>query len=158
MGAVPPGGGIAEHIESLEARYGDFSVDQTTIAVAQSVFDRARERAQAGLVDAIVRVWNEDGDVLHTDDGERSLPRRRGVAAASLEPVVRTTIQDEFEVACTIDGIERVTIAGIRNRDGPEADPIYRLFVVVDASYAGGTTSDGVWRALDPHRPITQPV
>jgi hypothetical protein len=158
MGVVGSGGRVADRLESLESLYGGFTVNQTTVEVAPPVFERARDRSTAGLVDAIVRVWNDDGDVLHAAEGSNALPRRRGVSVGTLAESVRGAISTEFHVECTLDGVDRVTIAGVRNRGDREASPVYRLYALVDASYAAGDPRGGAWRPLDPHRPLRQPV
>jgi hypothetical protein len=150
MGAVASGGAVGEHLERLEERFGSFPVDQTTIAVGASTYDRERERTDAGVVDAIVRVWNDDGDVLHVQrDDEWRLPRQRGTSVAELTEAVEREVWSDLAVDCAVEGVSRVTIAGVRNRDDADAETLYRLLVVVDASHATGTPSEGEWRHIE---------
>lgn len=152
MCAVASGGRVGEHLEWLEAYFGPFTVDQTTVGVASTVYEHVRERAQRGLVDAVVRVWHECGSVLQVrNDEEWTLPRRRDLGVRSISAAIESAVSTEFGVDCTVDGVERVTIAGVHDRDDGEVDPVYRLFAVVDASHAGGEPRNGAWKSIDPH-------
>lgn len=150
MGAAVSGNEVGEHLERLEDRFGPFPVDQTTISVGSAVYDRACERVNEGVVDAIVRVWNEAGDVLHVErEDDWRLPRRRGTTVASLTETVERGVWADLAVECQVDGLGRVTIVGVRNRDDPEAETVYRLLAVVDASHATGDPRDGQWRRIE---------
>ncbi|MFB6082922.1 MAG: hypothetical protein ABEJ94_01590 [Halorientalis sp.] len=54
-------------------------------------------------------------------------------------------------VECRIDGVQAVTIAGVRNEGDSEADPAYRLIALFDGTHVGGTLPAGCqWRADPP--------
>lgn len=135
---------VGECIDLLEGRYGRFAVNQTTVTVPAVGYERARERVDRGLIDAYVRVWNDDGRALHLRCED---PFALNESDANLEGSVRRAIRTEMGVEATIEDVGRVTIAGIRNEDDVEAPAIYRLFVLFDANYAGGTPADGEWEA-----------
>lgn len=155
MGAAASGGRVSEHLESLEDRYGRFPVDQTTIAVDPRVYDTARARTGQGILDAVVRVWNDPGEVFHVPEGEELvLPRRCGITVRSLRSVVTDAMAADHGLDCTVDSLARVTIVGLRNRADPATDPVYRLFAVVDANYHGGEPVGGTWRPFEAHQPL----
>lgn len=159
MGVAASGGRVGEHLESLEERFGPFSVDQTTIAATPTDYQRALERAEAGVLDAVVRVWNDEDLVLQVGGPEEwDLPRQHGVDVTDVEDAIEELLAREFDVACTIDGLEHVTITGIRNEDEEEADAVYRLFAVVDATHASGDPVGAEWRTFDPHGFVATPL
>jgi len=135
---------VGEHIDLLEARYGDFSVNQTTVTVPADGYDRARDRIDAGLIDAYVRVWNDEGEAFHMRCEQAfGLSQDEG----TLEASVRAAVREATGVDAVVEDVSRVTIAGIRNEDEPEAPALYRLFVLFDANHASGTPDDLEWEA-----------
>ena len=144
---------IGEGIESLQKRHGSFPVNQTTLSLRADAYHDASERASEGIADVYVRVYNDDGDVLHVDtDGQRRVPRCVGDSGRSLKDRAQNAVEEPTGVTCSIEQIVRVTIAGVRNADDPDAETVYRLLVLFDASRTGGTLRDGVWQS-DPETP-----
>ncbi len=131
---------VEGRIASLEAVYGSFPVSQTTISLPASRYERARELYHdADLIDVYAQVRNDEGDVLHVDgEGQPALPGTAVGTHTSLEDAVRDAVEGQTGVRCQVDGLETVTIAGLRNDDDPDGDTLYRLVVVFSASCEGG--------------------
>lgn len=152
MGTERPRERVDEYLSELEVAYGSFSINQTTISLPSDRYESVREREPK--VDAYVRVHRDGSEVLHVnqnDDG--NLP---GVSVAfdgNAELQVRRAVREVAGIDCKIEGLERVTITGVRDADTPERDPLYHLTVVFTASYVGGTLDDHAeWE------PVTAPV
>ncbi|PSP93791.1 hypothetical protein BRC91_09385 [Halobacteriales archaeon QS_4_62_28] len=144
---------IGEGIESLQKRHGSFPVNQTTLSLRADAYHDASERASEGIADVYVRVYNDNGDVLHIGtDGQRRVPRCVGDSGRSLKDRARNAVEESTGVTCSIEQIVRVTIAGVRNADDPDAETVYRLLVLFDGSRSGGKLRDGVWQS-DPETP-----
>jgi len=159
MGVAASGGRVGEHLESLEERFGPFSVDQTTIEATPAVYQRALERAEAGLLDAVVRVWNDEGQVLQVGGPEEwDLPRQHGVTVQTFSDAIEAALSREFGIDCTMEGLEHVTITGVRNSDDEDDQAVYRLFAVVDAAHGSGVPDGAEWRTFDPHGFVPTPL
>ncbi|WP_018258017.1 hypothetical protein [Halomicrobium katesii] len=144
---------IGNGIELLQQRHGPFPVNQTTLSLSPDAYDAAVERACDGFADVYVRVENDDGEVLHVQgEDRRRVPRCVGGSETPLSERARDAVKDATGVSCTIDGIVRVTIAGVRNAEDTDAETVYRLLVLADATYDGGQAERGVWR-VDPKIP-----
>jgi len=136
-------------LANLENVYS-FAVDQRTFAVSQVKYQRAREDARKGLLDVYAKIHNGNGEVLHVRrDGDPELPGTTVKHGESLEPALESAVRERTGAACSIDGIERATILGVRNRDDPDRPTVYRLSVVFDAvpdsGFGGGNVT---WREL----------
>ena len=112
---------------------------------ATDIYER---RVPDGVADVYVRVHNDDGEVLHAEgDGRPRVPRCVGTSAKPLVDRARTAVEEATGVSCVIDEIVRVTIAGVRNAENPDADTVYRLLVLFDATYDSGQAQNGVWQS-----------
>lgn len=141
---------VGEGIERLEERFDSFHVNQTTLSVAEPDYATACHHAEDGVMDVYVRVRNDDGEVLHVDEGdELSVPHRVRYPEDPLAAPVTASLAVETGVHCVVDGVARATIAGVHNEDDPDAAAVYRLFVLLDARHERGTPDDGVWRSDD---------
>jgi hypothetical protein len=139
---------IGEGIDSLQRHHGPFPVNQTTLSLAPEAYRDAVERASDGFADVYVRVENDDGDVLHVQtDGRSRVPRCVGRSTKPLAERARNAVREATGVQCVIDEIVRVTIAGVRNAANSDADTVYRLLVLFEASHAAGQARDGSWQA-----------
>lgn len=137
---------IEEHIEGLERMYDSFPVHQTTVPLASEQYERVCESGD-DIVDAYVEVRNDDCEVLHVeDDGGVALPGGTVDLSAQVETQIRETVRERTGIDCLVDGVDRATIAGLRNEDDPDGETIYRLVVVFDCHYeSGSAVADARW-------------
>ncbi|WP_226021702.1 hypothetical protein [Halomicrobium salinisoli] len=139
---------VGESIRELEDRFGSFPVNQTTLRLSPEAYADALERAEAGVADLYVRVENAEGKVLHVPDGKRPrVPRCVGTLRDRPVERARRAVREATGVACTVDDVARVTIAGVRNGSDADAPPAYRLLVLFEGSPVDGTSENGVWRS-----------
>lgn len=144
---------VGEGIEFLQDHHGSFPVNQTTISLSADAYQDAVDRASTGIADVYVRVHNDDGEILHVEADDRfRVPRCVGDSEKALTDRAREAVREATGVRCAIDEVARVTIAGIRNADDMDADPVYRLLVLFEASHVGGTLGDATWRS-EPEMP-----
>jgi ADP-ribose pyrophosphatase YjhB (NUDIX family) len=143
---------IEQYLSELEVAYGSFSVNQTTISIPGGRYENVRERGPE--VDAYVRVRNDSSEVLHVgENGDATLPGVRVAFDGDVELQVRRTVTETTGIECEIDGLERVTIAGVRDVDDPQRETLYHVIVVFTASTTGGV--------LDEHaewEPVAGPI
>jgi len=138
---------IGDGIELLQEHHGPFPVNQTTLSLSPEAYHDAVKRATDGVADVYIRVHNDDGEVLHVEtDGRRRVPRCVGESAKPLADRACRAVQEATGIDCVIDEIVRVTIAGVRNAEDPEAETVYRLLVLFDAAHDSGQTQNGVWQ------------
>jgi len=142
---------VEDLLAELEAEYGSFPVSQTTVSVSSGCYEEtAREwEGTVGRVDVHVR--NDADEVLVLPDGEEvHVPASTVGSGGSIEDLARSAVRSAG-VECRIDGIEAVTIAGVRNEDDAEADPIYRLLALFSGTHVGDTApAEGQWSAEPP--------
>jgi len=142
---------VEDLLAELEAGYGSFPVSQTTVSVSSECYEEiAREwEGTVGRVDVHVR--NDADEVLVRPEGEAvRAPASTVSSGASIENRARSAVQSTG-VECRIDGLEAVTIAGVRNEDDAEADPVYRLLVLFTGTHVSGTPpAECQWRAEPP--------
>jgi hypothetical protein len=146
---------IEAHIDHLEALFGSFPVNQTTVSLSEERYERARTDRDRRL-DAYVEVRNDDADVLHVDADESvELPSASVTVDGDIERQLRRHVRERTGVEPTLDGIEQATIAGIRNDDSEDSETVYRLVVVFSAHRERGQAGhDAVWQsAHDAVRP-----
>jgi ADP-ribose pyrophosphatase YjhB (NUDIX family) len=125
---------VGERIQRLEETYGSFPVNQRTLSVPESGYERALDRCEDGLADVYVEARNGDGEVLLVrSQNTWEIPCGRTTDGESLEHGARRELQRVADVECTIDGIHQVTILGVSSDDG-DRPPVYRLLVVFVAS------------------------
>ena len=144
-----------EHVETkmeeLEAAYGSFAVNQTTITVPGEQYTSMRERGNPEPVAAYIAVRNEDEDVLHVDgEDDPELPGVQVALDESLEPAVRDVVDERAGVDCVVDGVEQVTIAGLRNAADSDDETLYNLVVVFSGQHRSGVPAEQAeWLQLD---------
>ena len=139
---------IEELLTELEAQYGSFPVNQTTVSLPATQFDRVRANRTPHCIDAYVEVRNDDSEVLHVqDDGAMHLPGDAISTDEAIEKQVTDTVASMTGIDCTVTAIGSATIAGLRNEDDPTLDTQYHLIVVFNALYRGGTVeADADWK------------
>ncbi|WP_340100754.1 hypothetical protein [Salinibaculum salinum] len=144
-----------EHVEDkmteLEATHGSFDINQTTITLPGEQYTSMRERGNPEPVSAYIAVRNEEDDVLHVDgDEDLELPGVQAELDTALGAAICETVRERTGVDCVIEGIEQVTIAGLRNGGDPNAGTLYNLVVVFNGSYqTGAPTEETTWQQLD---------
>lgn len=138
---------VESYLSALERSYDSFGVNQTTLAVEPRRYERERERALAGSVDVYTRVVNDSGEVLRVHrESDLVLPATR-TATEPFERVACAAVEEQTGVSCRIDGVDEVTILGVRNRANGHGS-VYRLAIVFEASArAGSTNGDAVWHS-----------
>ncbi|MFC7056893.1 hypothetical protein [Halovenus salina] len=137
---------VEEYLSALEQSHQSFPVNQTTVAVSVDEYQRERERADAGSVDSYVKVENEEGQVLHLDEGDLVLPSAR-TSEGNIERVTADAVEESTGIVPRIEDIEQATILGIHDTDS-DHETVFRLAVVFKASHQSGSpTSDVVWHS-----------
>jgi ADP-ribose pyrophosphatase YjhB (NUDIX family) len=125
---------VEERLVALEDAFSDFPVNQTTLAVAREVYERAAGRSEGGVVDAYVRVYDPRGDVLVVDGADGwGLPRCEPGPGERVVAGTERALRERTGVDCAVTGLARVTILGVRDGDDPERPPVYRLVAVFTA-------------------------
>jgi len=141
---------VEEYIAGLEATHGSFPLNQTTVSLPGERYSKVREceRETGGFVDAYIQVRDSERNVLHVaGNGEADLPGVRVPMAASTESRVCAAVRERTGVECAIEGVERATIAGVRNGDHPGCGTLYHVVVVFSArQVAGAPAEDAVWQ------------
>ncbi|MDG5777996.1 NUDIX domain-containing protein [Haloarculaceae archaeon H-GB2-1] len=121
---------VADRIQHLEDTYGSFPINQSTLSVPESGYERAVERCENGIADVYVEARNGDDEVLLVrSDDAWEIPRGQATGDESLEAGAKRKLKQMSGVDCEIEGIHQVTILGVRNEDGAD-EPVYRLLVV----------------------------
>jgi hypothetical protein len=141
---------VEAYIAGLEETYGTFPVNQTTVSLPGERYDavRERERETGGFVDAYVQVQNGDRNVLHVArNGHADLPGVRVAMDTRTEQQVRAAVRKRTGIECTIDGVERATIAGVRHAGDTDRGTLYHVVVVFSGRQVSGTpVEDAVWQ------------
>jgi len=139
---------VEAHLDSLERVYDGVSVNQTTLSLQPEQYSSMRERAAKGHVEAVIEVHDEESKVLHLRrGGEADLPSVRVTPEEDPESRVRETVREQAGIACVVDGLERATIAGIRNAEDPDAETVYLLSLTFRGRHTGGVVAeDAEWR------------
>ena len=145
---------VETKLEELEETHGSFAVKQTTITLPGERYTDLRERGNPDPVTASIAVRNEQGDVLHVGaTGDPGLPEVEVALEDPLEPAVCAQVRDETGIDCAVDGVEQVTIVGLRHGDDPDAETLYNLVVVFSGDHlAGDPGSEATWRRPGPPR------
>ena len=134
---------VEEYLAGLEETHGSFPVNQTTVSLPAERFRSVNERDSEGWIEAYIEVRNETSEVLHvTNGGDRTLPGVRVSATRNLESRIRQTVERLAGIQCSVDGLERATIAGIRNADDPEHATVYHMVVVFAGRHVGGALGE----------------
>jgi hypothetical protein len=136
-------------LEDLEQRYGSCPVNQSTVSVSEERYADVREAEPADRVGAYAAVHNDDAEVLHVSDGDGAeLPGGRVPLDGALGGRVCQVVERQTGVECTLDGLERVTIVGIRDADDPDRETVYRVVVVFAGTHTAGRPGEGAeWKS-----------
>ncbi|MFB6179957.1 MAG: NUDIX hydrolase [Halorientalis sp.] len=147
---------VEELISDLESAYDSFPINQTTVTVPAEHYERVEEQCRQGVARVDVYVRNEQDDVLMVEDGnELTVPGETVTADDSLERRARRAVKQATGVECHVETILKATIAGVHSEADPDADPIYRLVVLLSASLSAETPSvDGQWQTEPPGREL----
>lgn len=141
---------VEEYIAGLEETYGSFPVNQTTMTLPGERYSRVceRERETGGFVDAYIQVRDSEHNVLHVaSNGTTDLPGVRVAMSDRTEPAVRAAVREHTGASCTVDGVERATIAGVRNADDPDSGTVYHLVAVFSGQHVeGALVEEAVWQ------------
>jgi len=142
---------VAERLGALEEAYSSFPVNQTTLSVSGSAYERARERCTTGLADVYVQVYDDAGEVLlvESDDG-LTVPHVEPGTDERLEAGTRRAIAERTGVECRLTDLQRATILGVRHDGNPEREPLYRLTTFFAAEHTAGSPGPGVAWYDDP--------
>ena len=143
---------VEELLAELESDYDSFPVNQTTVSVSAEQYDRVVEQWRRGIARVDVHVHNDQNDVLLVeDDDDLTVPGEVVTEGDSLERRARRAVRQATGVECEVETIEEVTIAGVHNEADPDAEPAYRLVVLMSGRLASGTAGpDGRWQADPP--------
>lgn len=139
---------VAERLGALEEAYS-FPVNQTTLSVSRTAYERARERCAEGLADVYVQVSNDAGDVLLVErSGEWVVPHAKPDRGERLEVATQRAVAEWTGVDCRLTELERATILGVRNESDPDCEAVYRLVIVFGGEHVGGVPGEGAaWHA-----------
>jgi len=138
---------VESYLSVLDQSYGSFSVNQTTVAVSQSRYEREREKAGAGSVDVYTKVRNDESELLHVQNAETLELPSTTVTDEEFERAAATAVENETGIDCRIVDVEQATILGVRNIDDDSHKTVYRLAVVFEASHSSGSiSSDAEWQ------------
>ncbi|WP_123538791.1 NUDIX domain-containing protein [Halosimplex salinum] len=133
---------VEDRLVALREDYSGFPINQTTVAVSRDAYERASERCRRGIVDAYVQLYNDAEDVLLVEhDGEWVVPRGKPRASERVVAGTERAIRDRTGVDCSLTGLERVTILGVRDEEDPERPPVYRLVAVFEAEADAESTA-----------------
>jgi hypothetical protein len=148
MGAVEHSSDtVEEQLSVLKEVYDSFSVNQTTVSVAPSQYERVAAVAERGDIEVYAAVRNDDGDVLHAGDGDESeLPSGTASAVDELERAARAAVREAADIEWTLAGVDRAHIRGVRDADDESRDTVYSLAVVVEGR-AESTDDQLVWES-----------
>lgn len=143
---------VEELLSELESAYESFPVNQTTISVSEEYYDQVVERCEQGVARVDVHVHNDQDDVLLVENGDGlAAPGEVLTTEDSLEQRARRAVRQAAGVECRIDSIQKVTIAGVHSEADPDADPVYRLVVLLSGQLVSGSpTPEGQWQADPP--------
>lgn len=140
---------VEEYIAGLEEAYGSVPVNQTTVSLPAERYDAVREceREMGGFVDVYAQVHNAEWGVLHVGR-DADLPGVRVAIDESPEARVRQAVREQAGVECTIERVERATIAGTRNGDDPDCGTLYHVVLVFSGRHtAGRPDANAVWQS-----------
>ena len=140
---------VESYLSTLGETYSTFPVNQMTLAVRPSRYEREVEHAGAGCITVYTKVHNDSKEVLHVDDAESvELPSTTTTAVEALEPAAREAVEETVGIECRLSGIEQATIVGVRDAEDPERTTVYSLAVVFEATHESGTVNgEAVWQS-----------
>ena len=142
------GSAIERSLSKLEQRYDPFPVNQTTVSLSREQFEQVADRCETAHVDAYAKVANDERDILHVEGEEGTeLPGESVELTDRVEAQIHETVREMTGIDCEIEGVESVTIAGLRDETESDPETRYRLVVVFEARYQSGTvTADACWK------------
>lgn len=127
----------------LDERYGVERVVEDEWEVPPDVYERTRERFEAGtLGGAGAWVAREDGAVLLVREDDRdgwSDPGGKDEPGESLVEAARREVREEARIEVDVVGVALAERAVHVDRTTPERPALHRLVVVFAAQHAGGT-------------------
>jgi hypothetical protein len=150
MGVVEQTSGAVEsQLSTLEESYGSFSVNQRTVAVPTTEYETRRNSRQE--VDLYAKVTNNQSEVLYVDTGgSKGLPSTTATVEGGLEHQLQAIVENRTGVSCQIDGIEAVTILGLRDTSNSDRETVYTLAILFDAEYTDGSLrAQAAWQQFD---------
>ena len=136
---------VTETLARLQERYAPFDVEQTSVGVPSEVFD---EVVDGDVLDATVRVRNENGEVLVTEaDEERTAPRVSYDPDTDPAAELEAALLAETGVGCRVEELRDVAIVTVHDEDDTEREPAYLLEEHFEGRYEDGTPAGGLaWR------------
>jgi hypothetical protein len=136
---------VTETLERLQERYSAFDVQQTSVGVPSDVYERA---ADGGVLDASVRVRNDDGEVLVTESEDREVtPRVRYDPETDPAAELESALLAETGVGCRVEDLLDVSIVAVHDEEAEDRDPTYVLEANFEGRYEDGTpTGSLAWR------------
>ncbi|CCQ37165.1 NUDIX family hydrolase [Natronomonas moolapensis 8.8.11] len=145
-------GDVSRYLNELYEAYDHFDVRQTTIGVDRERFETVAERPDGIAVR--VEVEGKEGLIARPDGDDWVLPG--GVFDAAPDP---RTVADAAErwtgVQCAIDGLDQVSIVGVRCEGCAE---LWTVSATFTATATGGSPRESVvWRDRDASVAATPP-
>lgn len=146
MGAVETSYSVVEnHLEQLGETYQSFAINQTTVAVATDRYEREKATSDPEVIEVYTRVHNDDSEILHVNDGDAlELPRATTASVTDVEATARQAVEDAAGIECILEGLDAVTIIGVRDANDDSRPTVYRLIAVFDAVVADDTAATDV--------------
>ncbi len=134
-------GDVSRYLNELYGTYDHFDVRQTTISVDHEEFEAVAERPDGIAVR--VEVEGEEGLIACADGDDWALPG--GVFEAAPGPgTVADAVERWTGVRCVVDGLDRVSIVGVRCEGCAE---LWTVSATVSATATGGSPrGSAVWR------------
>ena len=131
MGAVENTGETVEsHLSVLGETYSSFPVNQTTLAVRSSRYEREVEHAESGCITVYTKVHNDSSEVLHVDEEDSLELPSTTTTVDELEPAAREAVKETVGIECTLTGLEQATIFGIRDADDFNSNELFQDWIV----------------------------
>jgi hypothetical protein len=137
---------VTARLDELQDSFNTLAVNQTTAGVPTDSYERARERVASpdrAVTSLYVAVRNDDDDVLVVDEDTTELVGPIDGAPTEVGPAVCSTVRERTGVDCTIVGIERATILGLRDDANPDRTTVYQLVVELAGVYEAGDPGEG---------------
>ncbi|MFC7073910.1 hypothetical protein ACFQJ7_02865 [Halovenus rubra] len=136
---------VEAYLSALEESYGSFPINQTTVSVTSTEYQRERERADVGCVDLYTKIENDQSEILHIKDGtELALPSAR-TSDETFEYSAVKSVEAATGISCQIEHIEQATILGVHGAE-PDEKAVYRLAVIFVGTPESETpAAEAVW-------------
>jgi 8-oxo-dGTP diphosphatase len=123
---------VTDQLSRLTDEYGSAPVHQLSWTIPEERYDRAADVEATEHAAAGVRVTNDTDEILLVRDrhNEWACPRGPVNPDESLEDGAIRNVQKETGITCTVEGIERITIASVSDESDRDRPPIYCLIVL----------------------------